>query len=770
MVEELEFKISSGLKNIIGKELITDDLIAIFELVKNSYDANAKSVKIVFQNIKEENKSKGPKILIIDDGDGMSRYDLEKKWLFVGYSEKKDFEKELDVKDFRDKIGKRKRIFAGAKGIGRFSCDRLGGILKLYTKKENEDVVHQLCMDWKKFEEDPKKEFQTIKVNYEKNNQMEIKELNIKLTKGTVLEISSLNDNWDREKLLKLKRYMQRLINPSQVGENHEFEIFLDSKEYMKEDEKHRLEGDFEVINGVVKNIVFERLGIKTTQINCKIDENGKKIYTELIDKDKSIFSLEEKNEYIALKNISIKLFFLNQEAKYTFTKIMGLQPVNYGSIFLYKNGFRIHPYGNFGDDWLGLDRRKTQGYQRFMGNRELMGRIEINGYQPDFKEVSSRDGGVIKTQSYEQLLDFFTEKVLRRLEKYVVEGLDWDPGNSVKTPEKIEEDSLALIDKIVGQVKDPEKKINFNPDLLDIFKKKQVEKIPELIKNVESLKKFVPTQKEKDYIDLQLKSFKKATKIIEDDKKETEERVEELKKDLKQTEKQILFLKSVTGEDKKELLGLQHHIGLATSTINNHLMFLKDKIEKRQSVSNEDLIKIIDKISLETQKIASISAFHTKANFNLMSEKIEKDLVSFIKQYVENVYTQYKKITSINDKLNIKVKSEDNFEFIYNFKPLEFIIILDNLINNSIKAKANNIEIIMNRLNKNGIELRIKDDGIGIPTKNINKIFDFGYTTTGGSGIGLYHVSQIVKKINGTISVNNSLEKGIEFIIKVEK
>jgi len=770
MAEELDFKISSGLKNIIGKELITDDLIAIFELVKNSYDANAKSVNIVFQNIKEENKGEGSKILIIDDGDGMSYDDLKNKWLFVGYSEKKDFEKELEVKDFRDKIGKRRRIFAGAKGIGRFSCDRLGSNLKLFTKKENEIVTHQLYMDWNKFEEDPKKEFQTIKVNYEKNNQAEIKELNIKLTKGTVLEISSLNDKWDRVKLLKLKRYLQRLINPSQVGENHEFEIFLEAKEYTEEDEKHRLEGDFEVINGVVKNIVFERLGIKTTQINCKIDENGKKIFTELIDKDKPIFSLEEKNEYIALKNISIKLFFLNQEAKYTFTKIMGLQPVNYGSIFLYKNGFRIHPYGNFGDDWLGLDRRKTQGYQRFMGNRELMGRIEINGYQPDFKEVSSRDGGVIKTQSYEHLLDFFTEKVLRRLEKYVVEGLDWDPGNSVKTPEKIEEDSLALIDKIVGQMRDPEKKVNFNPDLLDIFKKKQVEKIPELIKNVESLKKYVPSSKEKDYIDLQLKSFKKATKIIEDEKKESEEKVEELKKDLKQTEKQILFLKSVTGEDKKELLGLQHHIGLATSTINNHLMFLKDKIEKGQSVSNEDLIRIIDKISLETQKIASISTFHTKANFNLMSEKIEKDLVSFIKQYIENVYTQYKKITSINDKLNIKVKSEDNFEFIYSFKPLEFIIILDNLINNSIKAKANNIEIAMSKLNKNGIELRIKDDGIGIPTKNLTKIFDFGYTTTGGSGIGLYHVNQIVKKIKGNISVNNSLEKGVEVIIKVEK
>lgn len=83
MTQELDFRISSGLKDIIGKELITDDLIAIFELVKNSYDANANNVKIVFQNVKEESKNT-PRILIIDDGDGMSFDDLNNKWLFVG--------------------------------------------------------------------------------------------------------------------------------------------------------------------------------------------------------------------------------------------------------------------------------------------------------------------------------------------------------------------------------------------------------------------------------------------------------------------------------------------------------------------------------------------------------------------------------------------------------------------------------------------------------------------------------------------------------------
>jgi len=91
MTKKLDFRISSGLKNIIGKELITDDLIAIFELVKNSYDANAKEVKIVFENIKSDSEGK-PRILIIDDGDGMSYEDINEKWLFVGYSEKKEFE------------------------------------------------------------------------------------------------------------------------------------------------------------------------------------------------------------------------------------------------------------------------------------------------------------------------------------------------------------------------------------------------------------------------------------------------------------------------------------------------------------------------------------------------------------------------------------------------------------------------------------------------------------------------------------------------------
>ena len=121
-MDNLKFRISSALKDLVGKELITSDNVAIFELVKNAYDAYATKVVISFLD---------DKIIIADNGRGMTFDEIQKKWLFVGFSEKK---KRIDniskQQSYRDKI---KRYYAGAKGIGRFSCDRLGRMLNITT-------------------------------------------------------------------------------------------------------------------------------------------------------------------------------------------------------------------------------------------------------------------------------------------------------------------------------------------------------------------------------------------------------------------------------------------------------------------------------------------------------------------------------------------------------------------------------------------------------------------------------------------------------------
>ena len=365
-LRQLPFQISAGMKSIIGKELITDPNTAIFELVKNSYDANASKVTIIFENILPGKKQQS-RLLVIDDGDGMSFDEIQKKWLFAGFSEKKIDEDEDEAtiqKQFDEKIERNERIFAGAKGIGRFSADRLGNTLIMYTKKEKESTIHQLKIDWKKFK-DQKKHFQKITAEYINIKKIPIEHNVFKdFKKGTILEISPIEDEWDRKKLVKLKQFLQRLINPNQIEGVDHFKIFMEVKELAGEDyklkyaekrmrEKHsekflKDDKEFEkiqkaardVVTGRIENIVFEKLEIKTTQIKCIITKE--KIITTIIDKGDFVFEVEEENLFKPLKNIKIYIFYLNKEAKSTFTKIMGVKPFHFGSIFLYKNGFRI--------------------------------------------------------------------------------------------------------------------------------------------------------------------------------------------------------------------------------------------------------------------------------------------------------------------------------------------------------------------------------------------------------------------------------------------
>ena len=119
--QKLFFQVNAGIKNIVGKELIHSDSIAIIELIKNSKDADATKSTIRFIN---EQKNQDSSLIISDNGKGMTLNDLKNKWLNVAYSEKKE-----NILN---------KLYAGNKGVGRFSCDRLGKNLTLYTKLKRE--------------------------------------------------------------------------------------------------------------------------------------------------------------------------------------------------------------------------------------------------------------------------------------------------------------------------------------------------------------------------------------------------------------------------------------------------------------------------------------------------------------------------------------------------------------------------------------------------------------------------------------------------------
>src|SRR5690606_15034400 len=125
-------------------------------------------------------------------------------------------------------------------------------------------------------------------------------------------------------------------------------------------------------------------LNIKTTQIQTFVDESG--LITELYDRGDLIYKIKEDNPYHYIPDGSrIQLFYLNRAAKANFTRLMGVETVNFGSIFLFNHGFRIFPFGELGDDPFGIDKRKGQGHSRYLGTRELIGSIEIWEYSEQF-------------------------------------------------------------------------------------------------------------------------------------------------------------------------------------------------------------------------------------------------------------------------------------------------------------------------------------------------------------------------------------------------
>ena len=181
----VHFDVSSGLKSVLGSELITDDEVAIFELVKNSFDAAANHVDLFFA---------ADKIVISDNGTGMTVGDVRKKWLFVGYSAKRDQNRRTD---FRDTIEER-RHFAGSKGVGRLSSDRLGRLLTLQTraKRETSGPVHCVKVDWDLFDRDHLKRFDQIGVEYSEHaGGFELPSQLRKLRHGTVITIEQPRKN-----------------------------------------------------------------------------------------------------------------------------------------------------------------------------------------------------------------------------------------------------------------------------------------------------------------------------------------------------------------------------------------------------------------------------------------------------------------------------------------------------------------------------------------------------------------------------------------------
>jgi HSP90 family molecular chaperone len=166
MDKKPHFDISAAVVRQLGEELVSDEVTALIELVKNAYDADASYANVVvdtnnrpIENLFFSESNDKPSlpgfILIEDDGIGMDPREIEKGWLTISFSMKRKMRREGLLTPIK------KRTPLGDKGLGRLSTQRLGNRLEMFTTKdpkfatkEERNLFHHVAFDWSDFSED----------------------------------------------------------------------------------------------------------------------------------------------------------------------------------------------------------------------------------------------------------------------------------------------------------------------------------------------------------------------------------------------------------------------------------------------------------------------------------------------------------------------------------------------------------------------------------------------------------------------------------------
>jgi len=763
------FRVSTGLKDLIGRDLITDDFVAVFELVKNAFDARARKVVVAFEK---------DTIVISDDGKGMHRDDILSKWLFVAYSAKRDGTEDLD---YRDRIGEARRIYAGAKGVGRFSCDSLGQTLFLCSRARGHEV-QTLEVDWRNYEKDPKQEFAKVGVALGEASLFPTDSHHLPRGTGTSLVIRRLRSEWHREKLLELRRALSKLINPfSTKGDKFQIEIVAEA-EAEADAAINALNAERDPddpagfpVNGIIENSILRALAERTTVIRVKSIDGGSRLETELEDRGELVYRIREANPYQHLEDagFSADVYYLNRSAKVTFSRRMGVRSIDFGSIFAFRNGFRVFPIGNDDDDFFGLNKRKGQGQRRFLGSRELVGRVDVLGVS-GFEEATSRAGGFIRSQGVEQLIEAVVNKCIKRLERYVVD-ISWkdDFDKDEESTSRMRLDgSSAKIAQLVSRLAatDGVEVVTYNPDLVRIVDERSdsfmdsfraLELLAEKTGNKKLLLSVEQARARIENLQTAETEAREAEHRAETRALRAEHNVAIVKSELLTVEGMLddergrnTFLISAASLDKDTILNLHHQIGIHAAAIQDSIKLMSGKLRRAAEIKKEDILGFLEKVSFRNSQILTAARFASRGGYKEQAASRKDDLVQFIADYTEAIANSW-----APSGMTASVTGTGKpFERL--FKPIEIGIIIDNLVSNAGKAGASALLLALSIEKRDGKPILVidaADDGTGWSKaiRPLESVFEMGVTTgKAGSGLGLHHVRQVVGSMGGTIEV----------------
>ena len=180
--------------------------------------------------------------------------------------------------------------------------------------------------------------------------------------------------------------------------------------------------------------------------------------------------------------------------------------------------------------------------------------------------------------------------------------------------------------------------------------------------------------------------------------------------------------------------------------------------------------MKKLEKAVMSNQRILSVSKIISKAGMivdnNDASKQVRLNL--FISEYANDVLSCIYDKNDIDIECNVDVDSE----YTIKLKPLSFIMMMDNIVGNAIKANATKLNIVVDDNTKEYHIIKFIDNGDGIDKSidDIGSLFEFGVTTTNGSGLGLFYAKKYINDLKGEIAIVPNEDKGISVVLKFNK
>ena len=716
-------------------------------------------------------------IYIIDNGEGMSKSVIENDWMEIGTANK-------EKKDTSD-TG---RIKTGAKGIGRFALDRLGFFTEMWTvpKDQTTGKGFYWSMDWRQFEI-PNKSISQIEADFEPKNldlklfiqnefrshQSLQKFINpITFSNGTIIRISKLKDNWTESGLQSVFRNLEALIPPQELAIPFTVNFYhlQDVKSFGQVETAYFNDYDYKVFS----EFNSENLTVKLTIIRDELDlKKIKKEFVHIFKDVKSPYDLEtlEKKKFRISKsanellrwesddqnqavlrrlgNFSFSFYFLKSSVSkkddYPYKSINQKERdrilEKFGGIKIYRDSFRVRPYGDIGDDWLKLGERAAQspaGAGQRIGQwrvnpYQIAGLINISRFENPYLIDKSDRGGLQENETFEVFKSFILSIIY-----------------------EFELDRSKILNRFYIESKKRKKEIR------EIEIRTEAEKLADKI--IIEREKF-EQQKELDekvaYRNVIAKSLKKFERTADEDAEIAQTRT-------------LASLGLIVSS-------FAHELKTAKNNFEDieELEVIFNRVSKNDREGNDfiDGINIIESLKEENQKIAHWVEY----SLNAIKKDKRKRGVLKLDKYFNNFSKLWKHVLETR---HIELEIVNNIRKTYVFRAFEMDLntIFNNLVANSIDAFRNlkkirqrRIVITLNLIEK-ALEIIYSDNGTGIPKvfkKNKDEIF-LPFTTSKkdtqgnsiGTGLGMYLVRTVVSDNNGLVEI---MEPKIGFRLRIQ-